>query len=256
MEDLTKLLVADDSAAIELTRKTGEAALATLEAHLEHQDPDVRFLVVECLVALRTPAALRLLPPRIEDSSLDVRLEAVNALLDHGPVAGMGPELAALFDRTSDGFIRRQLALVLGGLEARESGSRLSGRLVTNDLAQDGLLAALARQGDPTARVRFAQLLREAEGLRVVEVLALFRYMGRADYTPDLLPLIEREEVVQNLSNDLTKIERRACDVALDEFLRLRPDEFAWGLRPPHDPYLYTELVEVRALLRREAGQA
>ncbi len=256
MEDLTRLLLADDSAAIERTRAAGEAALPALEAQLEHPDPDVRFLVVECLVALGSPAALRLLPPRIEDDSLDVRLEAVNALFDHGPVPGMGPELAALYDRSPDGYIRRQLALVLGRLEPQESGSRLASRLVANDLARDGLLAALARQGDPSARARLARLLEEAQGERVVDVLRLFRYVGRAEYTLDLLPLLEREEIVQDLSNDITQIKRRACDLALDEFLRLRPEALGFGLRPPREGYVYTELVAVRLLLRQEAEQA
>lgn len=252
-ESLESLLREADSRAIPRVRELGAEALPSLEAHLEHEDPDVRFLVVECLAALGTPEAARLLLGRLEDASGEVRLEAVNALLDLEPVAGLGPELAQRFDRTPEGFLRRQLALVLGRLSAGEARSRLATRLVAQDLARDGLVAALARQGDPEGRARLAALIRAAEGERVPEVLELFRYAARVEATPDLLPLVESEEVVINLSTHAHTVTRRACDLATDEFLRLRPGEFGWGQRPIDEPYTYTELVELRALLREEA---
>jgi HEAT repeat protein len=256
VEDLESLLAEADSRAIERVRAAGSESLAALEAHLEHSDSDVRFLVVECLAALGSAEAGRLLLRRVEDASEEVRLEAVNALLDMEPIPGLGPELARLFDRAPDGFLRRQLALVLGRLQAQESRSRLATRLAARDLARDGLVAALARLGDSSGRARLAELLRSAEGERVPKVLELFRYAARVEATPDLLPLVESEEVVLNLSTHAHTVTRRACDLAVDEFLRLRPGEFDWGVRPIQEPYVYTELVEIRALLRREAEQA
>lgn len=256
MEELNQLLEAADSAAVARVGELGEQALPALETRLEHPDSDVRFLVVECLAALGGPAAARLLLPKIEDSSGEIRLEAVNSLLELEPVPGLASELAALYDRVRDGFLRRQLGLVLGRLEPQESRSRLAGRLVDTDLARDGLVAGLARQGDPSARRRLGELLVAAEGERVAEVLSLFRYVGRPEYTVDLLPLIEREEVVADLSSHLHTILRRACDLGIEEFLRLRPGELSFGFRPVHEQYTYTELVEIRALLRREAEEA
>jgi len=258
---LEQLLAAADSRALEEVRAQGPEALPTLAAHLEHADADVRFLVVECLAALGsstepTPSLGQLLIKQVADPSEEVRLEAVNALLDLAPIPGLGPDLARLYDQIPDGFTRRQLALVLGRLGAEESRSRLSTRLAASDLAQDGLIAALARQGDPRGRARLAGLIRAAEGERVPEVLKLFRYAARVEATPDLLPLVESEEVVLNLSTHAHTLTRRACDLAIEEFLRLRPNEFDWGLRPIQEPYVYTELVEIRALLRREAEQA
>ena len=252
MEELRKLLQNGDSTAIQRTRDFGSAALPTLEAIGKHNDEDVRCLVVECLAAIGTADALRRLPAYCEDSSFDVRLEAVNALLENQPVAGMADELLGIFARQKNGFLRRQLALVLGRLEANETKSRLRTHLHAADVVSDGLVAALARLGDPAARQRLGELLRTAQGERVVDALQLFRYVAHDDCVPLLLPLLEREDVVQNLSNDLCKIERRSCDLAFDELLRLRPD--ACGVTPHQDltPYSADELAAVRALLRTE----
>ena len=253
VKELSKLLTEGDSAAIELARGVGLKGLSTVGAQLEHADGEVRFLAIECLVAIGGAEVSRLLLAAVEDSSAEVRLEAVNSLLTLDPVAELAPELSALFDRVPNGFLRRQLALVLGRLDPKASRSRLGRHLVDVDLARDGLLAASARQGDPVARRRLKELLAVAVGDRVAVLIGLFRYVDRVEHAVDLLPVLEREDVVQDLSTHRRQLLRRACDLALDEFLRLRPGELTFGVRPLHEPYSYTELLEARTVLRGEA---
>lgn len=253
MEQLDKLVLDGDSAAIQRTHHLGPTALLTLDAHARHKNADVRFLVVECLVALGTPEALRRLLPYCEDSSLEVQLEAVNALLESNPVADMSDDLFGIYNRQKNGFLRRQLALVLGRLGAAESKSRLTSHLHDTDASSDGLIAALARLGNATAHRRLGELLQTAQGDRVADVLQLFRYVNRSDCASLLLPLIEREDVVQHLNSHINSVNRRACDLAIDELLGVRPSTLSFTRRKDLKPYAPSELAEARALLRAEA---
>ena len=251
MQDLSKLLLDGDTAAIQCASDLGESALPLLDACSDHDEQDVRFLVVECLCALGTPGAGRRLLRFCEDASHEVQLEAIHGLLEGQPIAGMGHELLAIYERQGDGYLRRQLALALGRLEAAEAGSQLAAKLHQVDQASDGLIAALARQGDAKAQLRLAELLRAAHNERVVEVLQLFRYVARPDCAWLLLPLLQREDVAQTVGTLGGSVARRTCDLALDELIHLLAGELNIRAREDLSAYRPEELAQATALLRQ-----
>ncbi len=228
---LRALLAAADSAAIEVAQALGAAAMEEVEPCLDHEDCYVRFLAMECLVRLGGGEVPLLLLERAEqEEEFENRLAAVHAMHQFLPI-GEEHRVAQLFGVETDGGIRKSLALLLGRLGTPQAISHLAVQFTRLELAHDGLVASLAKHADPRAWARLRSMLSEARGERIGEVLELFDYAARPELMPALLPLLDRTEVAQDLSNHRERVVRRGVDLAVDSVLRFEAGAFAFVAR-------------------------
>jgi hypothetical protein len=86
---------------------------------------------------------------------------------------------------------------------------------------REALQAAAARLGDIDARRAIADLLRDARGERIRELLDLVAYIGQSWLLRPLRPLLDRDEVAHNLSTHRTRVVRRGKDLAVDAVLAI-----------------------------------
>jgi hypothetical protein len=233
--DLDTLIRAKDWAAVAHCESAGPASVPTAEAHLANRDEVVRLLAVDCIVAAGGPRAPELLVRSLSDANEQVRINAVNGLYRHLPT-GQEAALLAVWDksRTRDGYVRQQIPMILGRLQARQTVPELRARAQVDQRREvaDGVTAGLAKLGDPDARLRIGEMLREARGTRTAEVMEFVRYLDEAWVIPLLLPVLHRRDVAVDLSTHRNVLLRRECDLAVDEVLRISKARFSFPLNP------------------------
>ncbi len=218
--ELSALLERNDPAAVERARALGEAAADMLAPALAAPDPERRLLVIQALQAAGGRRAGELLVDALADGNRQVRAFVVQALLDAPPQRALEARLLLAWDRSPCPTVRRGVPMVLGRMGGGAAIAALQGRLAEHEAARDGLLAGLARLGDPAARARWARILEGARGPRTKALSALLPYVGEPWQLPHLAPWLERTEVVDVLASHLRDLRRRACDLAMDEVVR------------------------------------
>lgn len=252
MADLDKLFQRMDWDAVDAAKAEGEKAIPRIEPYLKDAEAHRRTLAVDCLGAIGGAKAQELLVRALSDQYEQVRANAVAALHENPPV-GREKELGRAFDRTTkDNFIRQQIPMILGRIGTPEALGEIANRANT-DLhpeVQDGIISGRAKAGDQPGREQFAGLMRAAEGRRIGELMAFVKYENDAWILPLLNLWINRTEVSQVISTHVKHIERRACDLAVDETLRLNSGKREFQVKPrPAEQYKPTELGEIREYL-------
>jgi hypothetical protein len=221
--------------AVELSRKAGGAIVPSLQPYLQSEDHLVRLLAVDCLAAAGGSEAAQLLIRTLGDGNEQVRAQAVNSLHTNPP-KGHESALLAAWDssRTRDGYVRQQIPMVLGRMQARESIAELKSRLNADprQYVQDGMIAGMAKLGDTEARQAFGRLLSEARGKRTAELMDFVRYEDEPWVIPLLVPPLQRREMAIDLSSHRREIHRRECDLAADEVMRISKAEFSFQPDP------------------------
>ncbi len=251
--DLEKLIRAQDWTAVDVAKAEGARCIPRLEPFLADAEPNIRVLAVDCLGAIRGTRAQELLVRALTDRFEQVRANAVSALHDDPPL-GREKDLGEAFDRnTKDPFARQQIAMVLGRLKGPAALGELIGRTKV-DLSrevQDGIASARAKLDDAEGREQFAELVRDASGLRAGHFIDFVRYQNDPWVLPLLSLWIDRREIAQRLSTHVSAVERRTCDLAVDETLRLNEGRKTFSFPPkPAAQYTDAEIGEVRAYLQ------
>ena len=233
--DLQRRITGRDWDAVEMCRQAGPAAVPDVEPHLRNPDQVVRLLAVECLGAAGGPQATRLLIRTLGDGNEQVRGSAANALHANLPV-GQEAELVAAWDasQTRDGYVRQQIPMILGRMQAQEKVVQLKARLASDRRQEvtDGMIAGLAKLADPEARETFGRMLRDARGKRTGALMEYVRYLDEPWVIPMLVPPLQRRETAVDLSTHRRQLRRRECDVATDEVMRISRAQFSFPPNP------------------------
>jgi hypothetical protein len=252
--ELTQMIANKDWRAVELARTSGPSVVKEIQPYLGNPDPAIRALAVDCLSAAGGPAATDLLIRALSDASEHVRINAINALQGRPPT---GREAVLLqvwdADRTRDGFVRQQIPLLLGRMSARSAIPDLHRRLAAEPRqdVKDGLISGLAKLGDGPARIAFGELLRDARGERTAEVMEYVRYLDEPWVIPLLAPVLQRRAMAVDLSSHRKTLQRRECDLAVDEVLRISRASFSF---PLNEVALYTD-EQIAEVLRYAQAQ-
>jgi len=230
--ELEQLILQKDRRAVELAHRGGPRAVAEVEPYLGNVDPAIRVLAVDCLKAAGGAAFPPLMIRALADSNEHVRIKAILALHEHPP---QGREAALVrawdADHSHDGFVRQQIPMILGRLQARDTIPAWRQRLATEPLAdvQDGMIAGMAKMGDPAARAELGKLLETARGRRTAELIEYVKYLAEPWVIPLLAPVLQRRDIAVDLSTHKTSLYRRECDLAVDEVLRISGERFSFA---------------------------
>lgn len=233
--DLDRLIQSKNWGAVELCTKSGPALTPALDRYLRSSDEVVRLLAVDCVGAAGGPEAPPLLIRALADSNEQVRNDAINALSRNLP-AGHETELLAAWDanRTRDTYVRQQIPMILGLLQANSRIAELKARLNADPRqdVRDGLIAGLAKLRDAHARASFGAMLRDARGKRTAELIELVQYLDEPWVIPYLAPVLERRDLAIDLSTHRKQVRRRECDLAVDEVVRISKRQFSFSIDP------------------------
>jgi HEAT repeat protein len=172
-------------AAVALGRTGDPAAVPALEEALSDPDPGVRWMVLEALGAIGSPA-LPVLTRLLESDDIDLRWGAAVALGDIGDPAAVGPLALTLEDK--DRYVRTRAALALAAFGAaalpslvaaaghRDAGVRWAAALALGKTrSPDGIptLSTLVADADPDVRWKAAEALGAVGGETAVGPLVL-----------------------------------------------------------------------------------
>jgi hypothetical protein len=233
--ELDQLIGKKDWRATQVARAAGPGIIPSLQSYLNNRDPVIRLLAVDCLAAIGGHGVTQLLISMLGDSNEQVRIDAINALHQNLPLGKERALLAAAeADHSPDGFVRQQVPMILGRMQARETIPELRHRLTAEkgqDI-RDGLIAGMAKMGDAQARVSFGELLHGARGKRTAELIEYVKYLDEPWVIPMLVPVLQRRDIAVDLSTHRKSLHRRECDLAVDEVLRITKAKFSFQLDP------------------------
>jgi HEAT repeat protein len=231
--ELDSLISKKDWRALDVARQQGPSVASSLQTFLHDHDPVVRLLAVNCLNAVGGPAVPKLLLQALRDSNEQVRINAINGLHEHLPV-GDERTLLSIWDadHSPDGFVRQQIPMILGRMQAKDEIPELHRRLTSEPRQdiKDGLISGLAKMGDNPARAEFGKLLDAARGKRTAELIEYVKYLDNPWVIPYLAPVLARKDLAIDLSTHRKSLQRRECDLAVDQVLRISKAQFSFQM--------------------------
>jgi HEAT repeat protein len=229
------LFTTKDWEAVEISRQSGPAIVPHVEPYLRNPDQVIRLLAVDCLAAAGGAQAVQLLIRTLSDANEQIRANAVNGLHANLPV-GQEAALMAAWDasKTRDGYVRQQIPMILGRMQAHGKISDLKARLAADPRQEvkDGVIAGMAKLGDVEARRAFGGMLRDARGKRTAELIEFVKYEDEPWVIPLLVPVLQRRDMAIDLSTHRREFKRRECDLAADEVIRISKARFSFGIDP------------------------
>lgn len=231
--EFDQLFRAKNPQVIENARQAGPPSIPQIEPYLRNADYVIRLLAVNSIAAAGGPQAPQFLIRALSDSNEQVRDNAVNALHEHLPT---GQETALLrawdANQTRDGYVRQQIPMVIGRMHKTPEVEQLKARLSADPRQEvkDGVIAGMAKLGDPGARATLGQTLRDARGTRTAELIEFVKYEDEPWVIPLLVPVLQRHDIAQRISTHVVEIERRECDLAVDEVIRISRARFSFDV--------------------------
>ncbi|MCB9845609.1 MAG: hypothetical protein H6811_06455 [Phycisphaeraceae bacterium] len=251
------MMRAHDWSAVQLAQGMGPSAVSQVRPFLTSGDEVQRLLAVDCVAAAGGKDAPDILLQMAADPYEQVRGNA-SVALNRLPPVGRSARIGEVYDGTRrDDFVRRQLAMVLGRVEDKDAGRVLTARLESPDIAVesievvDALVAALARRGDAPSRTRFALHLSEARGKRIASLVDLSKYIDQPWLIRAWGPVLANRDIALVLATHEITVERRACDLAVDEIARLSQRQFTFPIAP-YGQYRPEQIAEVRTFAAQQ----
>jgi len=233
--EFDQLFRAKNPQVIETARLAGPSSIPQIEPYLRNADYVTRLLAVNSIAAAGGPQAPQLLVRALGDSNEQVRDNAVNALHEHLPT-GQETALLSAWDanRTRDGYVRQQIPMVIGRMHKMPEAEQLRARLSADPRQEvkDGVIAGMAKLGDPAARTTLAEMLRDARGTRTAELIQFVKYEDEPWVIPLLVPVLQRRDIALRISTHVVEIQRRECDLAVDEVVRISKKQFSFAIDP------------------------
>lgn len=256
MADINTLIKNKDWTAVDVAKSSGPTALATVEPYLANPDEVIRLLAVDCIAAAGGPTAPDLLIRALDDRNEQVRGNAINGLHAQLP-KGREAVLLKKWDDAKDPFVRQQIPMILGRMQAKQNVPELKARQTRDPRGEvsDGMTAGLSKLGDDDARKRFGQMLADAREKRVAVVIGYVQYLDEQWVIPLLLPVLSRREMAVDLSSHRKKLIRRGCDLAVDEVLRISKANFSFAIDPAAQ-YTDAQIAEVTRYVEAQARAA
>jgi len=256
-EDFDRLVSRKDWTAVRVAQQSGPSIVPYVQPYLGNKDQVVRLLAVDCLAAAGGPQAALLLVRALGDSNDQVADNAVNALHKNPPV-GQEDALLAAWDasQSRETYLRQQIPLVLGRMQAYDRLQQIKARLGVDHRqpVRDGIIVGAAKLGDPDSRIAFGQLLRDGRGKRTAELIEFVRYLDEFWVIPQLVPVLQRKDIAVVLSTHINDVERRDCDLAVDQVLLISKKHFSFVVDPTAQ-YSDNQINEVLQFAKAKPGQ-
>jgi hypothetical protein len=251
MNDLIQKVMAKDPTATLDARKAGPAAAEAMVNLTANEDPVIRELALRCLFETGGQGLARIFARFLTDESGSVRgaaLAGVSKYLD----PSVAEQLFIAYDKSADlPEMREQIALLIGRIDsadANELRARLKGE--SDQLARDGLVAALAKLGDEQARAKFVDNLRNAKSDRLKRHLDYVDYIDQEWAAKALGPiLLDKTPLIRvgiDGLPDLGPGSLRACDIAVNLIAKILKKSFSFPV-DMKTQYTDAQLQEVRS---------
>jgi HEAT repeat protein len=255
--EFDQLMKAKDWTAVEVARQGGPPVVPKLEPYLKSPDHVIRLLAVDAAAAAGGPEAAGLLIHSLRDGNEQVRANAANGLHVVLPV-GREQELLSTWDQsnTRDGYVRQQIPMILGLMKATSTIGVLKPRMNADPRQEvkDGVVAGLAKLGDPDARRTLGDMLRDARGTRTAALIEFVKYENEPWVIPLLVPVLDRRDMAVDLSTHRREIHRRECDLAVDEVVRISKARFTFPI-DPIGQYTEPQIAEARRYAEAQPRQ-
>ncbi|MFH1216447.1 MAG: HEAT repeat domain-containing protein [Pseudomonadota bacterium] len=222
------VLALDLSAAKEMAKAQGAAAVPELMQLLQHDDNGVRADAVIALGEIDHPDAFKALMNAAKEGDNTVAGTAVAQLTKHGSRIGAGQFTQLLRTMKSDAA-RAQLVLTIGQRGSDGDRDELQSFCGKNGDPETALScrAALAKLGSETARKDFAEYL---TSMKDMKAFALAEYIDQRWLLPYLGHLLRSTDPVQYLGDMPPKFPRilRVCDKAVVLIAKISGERFSY----------------------------
>jgi hypothetical protein len=219
MNELIQKVIAKDPTATLDARRIGRAAAEPLVRLTTNEDPVVRELALRCLIESGGDNLAPVFSKFLIDEYGSVRgaaLAGLNKYID----PRVSPQLIDAFNKSGDlPEMREQIALLMGRIDSTDvSVLRQLLDSEHDQLAKDGLIAALSKLGDRTAQVHFNEELRNAKGDRLKRYLDYADYIGQEWAARALGPVLHDKTPLLRVGIDGVPgaVNLRACDIAVN----------------------------------------
>ena len=250
MSDLIQKVLAKDPTATLDARQAGPAAAESMINLTTNEDDVVRELALRCLFETGGQGLAPVFVKFLNDESGSVRgaaLAGVNKYLD----PSISQQLFSSYDKSGElPEMREQIALLIGRIDSAnrdDLGNRLKGE--NDQLARDGIVAALGKLGDEQARANFVDNLRNAKGDRLKRHLEYVDYINQEWAAKALGPvLLDKSPLIRigiDGLPDLGPGSLRACDIAVNLIAKILKKTFSFPV-DGKTQYTDPQLQEVR----------
>jgi HEAT repeat protein len=253
METLKQQILAKDPGASLRARQLGRAANPLLLDLAKNPDADVRRITLYCLKETGSPESAKQFLASLGDEDVQVAgvaVDGLNKMVD----PSFAPQFLLAYDKAGDGFIRGEIALLLGRADKAADPKELLKRQAAEQdpQAQEGLLVALAHLGDKPAQQEFIRRLQSSKERNLRRFLGHSLAISQAWVIKPHLPLLDAKDLLVHYGVDSRPeldINLRTCDVVVTLVAKLSGKKFSF---PVDDAARYTEVQvdEVRKFLK------
>ena len=252
MQELTEMVLNKRAKASSLAREIGVGANPELIALAGNDDPDVRRIALNCLRETGGTDAAECMTNALSDNNSQVRAAALKGLYKHPDTAVFSKAIAA-FDKSEAAYTRQQIALIIGLMGHPEAREALKTRLekIDDDEVVEGMVTALARLGDPDARIEFVRRLQASEGKIRGRYLDHCEYIHQPWLVKGLEPVLDDETPMVRIGTDGDHPHNeylRACDLAVDLTVSIAGAKFEFECGGDKN-YTPEERAEVRKFI-------
>jgi hypothetical protein len=251
---IQSVLNKDPSAAI-LAQEIGPRANPELIKLAQNNDPEVRFIALGCLDETGGEGAAQTFAKALLDIDGSVRNAAIQGLMNH-PDADIYNDLLNAYDKSDDETVRKMIPMIAANLDEAINIEDLILRYQkeNNPVVKEGLLVALAKQGDVAAQKEFSERLVSSSGQKRREYLEYCEYIGAPWFLKSLIPLLsDKEEMIFIGLDSQPQLPQylRACDVVVELVASITGKKFSFPVGGPVN-YTDQQLNEVREYLRQQ----
>jgi HEAT repeat protein len=253
MNELIQKVIAKDPTATLDARRIGSSAAEPLSRLTTNEDPLVRELALRCLIESGGDGLSRIFAKFLTDEYGSVRgaaLAGTSKYIDPSVL----PQLINALDSSGDlPEMREQIALLIGRIDSADTRELLARLENENDqLARDGIVAALAKLGDQRGRADFVDGLRNAKGDRLKRYLDYVDYINQEWAAKALGPVLYDKTPLMRIGIDgipnLGPGNLRACDIALNLIAKILKPTFKFPVDMKTN-YTDEQLQEARRVL-------
>ncbi len=253
METLKQQILAKDPGASLRAKQLGRAANPMLLEQVKSSDVDIRRITLYCLKETGGPEAAKQFLASLTDEDPQVAGVAVDGLQKMFDPAFV-PQFLQAYDKSEDGWVRGEIALLLGRADKAADPKELQKRqsVETDPQAREGLLVALGRLGDKLAQQEFIQRLQGSRERALRRFLAHCLYINQAWVIKPLLPLLDLKDNLVHYGTDARPdldVNLRTCDVVVIQVAKLSGKKFSFPI-DEYGRYSDVQIDEVRKYLK------
>jgi hypothetical protein len=255
MDLLTEKVLAKDPTATLLAKQIGSSAAPSLKPLAKHEDPVVREIALRSLEQSGGEDIAEVFAEAVVDESPSVKSAALSGLNVYLKPSVYNQLLHA-FDQLGDSpEVQQHVALLLGRIEgANQQDLRERYRQENNPLANEGLVAALAKLGDLNAQSKFTAGVEKSRDRERKRYIDYADYINQAWAARALAPVLADKTDMLRIGVDgmpgAVPEYLRACDLAVNVIAKIMGATFTFPVNGRTN-YTDAQLKEVRQFLAR-----